>query len=185
MLGGSWGDGVRRAALALGMTLAVAGAGHGILATSAAAQDEFASVIVDSTTPELVEADGGGWTVDVVLTNITKQELTLTSQPDDLTDTGCIPRVPATLAPAQRSPITVKVPADCKLSGGRFDFEIDAETPSDPIVASILFKASPGDDDSGSSVPWIAVVPIALLVLLGGFALVRRQRAEGDVTART
>ncbi len=180
MLGGSWGDSVRRAALALGLALAVAG----ILTASAAGQDEIASVIVDSTTPELVEADGGGWTVDVVLTNITNQELTLTSQPDDQTDTGCVPRVPGKLAPAQRSPITVDVPAGCKLSGGRFDFEIDAETASNPVVASILFKAAPGDDSSGS-VPWIAVIPVALLAALGGLALVLRRRARGDVTART
>lgn len=176
MLGGSWGDRSRRAALALGLTLAVAG--PGALAAPAAGQDELASVIVDSRKPELVEADGGGWIVDVVLTNLTTQELTLTSQPDDLDDRGCRPRVPATLPPAQRSPITVEVPADCKLTGDRFEFEIDAETASDPVVASILFEAAPGSDSAGSPGAWIAVVPVALLALLGGWALSRRGREE-------
>ena len=138
---------------------------------------------------KLVAADGGGWTVDVVLTNNTRRELTLSSQPNDLEDSACRPRVPATLAPDRRSEIRVAVPADCKLTRGRFEFEIDAETATDPIVASILFKAAPPPDSesssgSGAAVPAV-LVSLAVLALLGGLVAVVRKRRRSRVTPRT
>lgn len=151
-----------------------------LAAAPVVAAQERPSVVVDTTTPKLSERDGGGWDVDVTLINLTNEFLTLTSQPGDLGDRACSPKVPEMLPPAQMSDITVKVPDVCKLTGKKFEFEIDAETQAGDTVASVRFTAGPGpdpdtDSDSGWDAPVVLLLVLAgLAVLAGAFYAVRR-----------
>lgn len=158
--GVSWGS----AAFAV-LSSALLAAALSLGATPAFAQ-ERPSMIVDTTTPKLVEAEDGAWKVDVVLTNVTGEELTLSAQPADLEDTGCRLQVPKSLPPAQQSAITVGVPAVCQLSGKNFKFEIDAETADNPIAASVPFTAGP-KPDSEETPNWdaLSAFPVALGIL--------------------
>lgn len=144
---------------------------------------EQAQVATGTTNPVLVEREGGGWTVEVTLINLTDAMFTINSQPGDLGDRDCRPEVPDSLPPAQLSKFPVEVPAACDLTGRNFEFEIDVEVPLGDTVASIGFVASPKpggeDSDSGSDVPVLLLVLLglaAIAALLAVWAARRRRR---------
>lgn len=131
---------------------------------------EQALVLLDAREAKLVEADDGGWTVDVELANLTTDELTLTTQPDGEHGRGCRPRLDAAaLPPAERLGVEVTVPGGCKLVDDAFSFEIDADPPDSRggfSLASFPIVAALQEDGDGPSWGALAAFPI-LLVALG------------------
>lgn len=126
-----------------------------------------ALVTIDSREAALANKDGGGWTASLTFTNLTDGELTLTVRAADATDAGCGPTLDKNeLAPAQRTAVTVTIPAGCEVGDDGIDLVVVATATPDAATTTFEVTAAPKPDEAVDWSP-LAVFPILLAVLVG------------------
>lgn len=84
-----------------------------------------ATLVIDTRAPKLAEADGGGYTASVGLTNLTSVDAPLAVTATG--DPGCRPTLDKPAVPAAEK-VTAKltIPAECALPGGQFKAVVTA-----------------------------------------------------------
>jgi hypothetical protein len=139
---------------------------------SSAALAGTTSVTIDSRSPALVEAEGGGWTAALGFTNLTNTEITLTAEPSNAADGGCIltldhPQLPA----AEHSEVEVIVPAGCRVGEDGVDFTVSSTT-STPTPLTFEVTAAPKPDTKPEwSALWAFVIFLLILLAAAGIYL--------------
>lgn len=126
-----------------------------------------AGVVIESRTPSLDRADGGGWMASLEFTNLTDAKLTLAATPAVSGDDGCTLTFDKNeIAAAEQATVKLAVPPGCMVGDDGFDFVV-AVTSGASTLASFDVTAAPQPEEE---VDWgpLSAFPVALGVLLLG-----------------
>ena len=149
-------------------TVVLVALGLAVGATPASAAP--ALVAIDDAAPVLQQADDGGWTGTLGLTNLTVDALQLSAAPVDATDADCRPELSkAAIAAAQLSELELTVPSACETTDGSVEFTVTAtgETTQDVQVTADLQQ---GDDPDWSQLKsFVFALPVAVVALFAVF----------------